>query len=153
MKKYTNTYTIGKLPTGFERDLGVSDKFLIRKKKRFHWRHGNQYRTENIRSLTAYHRAVRKHLYYIYGPMQLWYIKRGGNIPELINRCPKTLTFAAMHRLSELARYTPDKLARHFESQHNWVLSEFISRALYQFMDEISAEITRQEFMAPSIRG
>jgi len=152
-EKYANGRTTRKLPSGFEYDLDVPVKFIIRKKKRFRWLHGNQHRGENLRSLTAYHRNVRKHVCYIYGPIRLWYIKRGGNIPGLIHRCSKTLTFAAMHRLSELARYTPDKLARHFESQHNWVLSEFISRAMYQFMDEISAEITGQEFMAPSIRG
>lgn len=54
-----------------------------------------------------------------------------------------------MHRLSELARYTPTLLAKHFEAQHNWLLSEFIARALHQFVDEISAEITGQEFMIP----
>jgi len=58
-----------------------------------------------------------------------------------------------MHRLSELARYSPKSLANHFESRHNWLLSEFISTALYQFIDEISSEITGQEFMVPGIRA
>ncbi|CAH8239481.1 hypothetical protein VAEU17_5700001 [Vibrio aestuarianus] len=59
------------------------------------------------------------------------------------------IMFAAMHRLSELARYSPDKLAKHFECQHNWLLSEFITSASNQFIDEISSEITGYEFMIP----
>ena len=60
-----------------------------------------------------------------------------------------TITFAAMHKLSEMARYTPDKLARHFDCQHNWLLSEFITSAPNQFIDEISSELTGHEFMLP----
>ena len=54
-----------------------------------------------------------------------------------------------MHRLSGLARYDPMRLARHFDCQHNWLLSEFIATARSQFIDEISYEITGQEFMIP----
>jgi hypothetical protein len=57
----------------------------------------------------------------------------------------------ALHRLSELARYTPDLLAQHFDSHHNWLLSEFITLALDQFTDEISAEMTGHEFMPPGV--
>ena len=64
---------------------------------------------------------------------------------------PLTLTLMAMHRISELARYTPDVLSRHFDSQHNWLLSEFINLSLRQFLDEISAEITSHEFMPPGV--
>jgi YaaC-like Protein len=59
------------------------------------------------------------------------------------------MTFAAMHRLSELAHYTPMKLARHLDCQHNWLRSEFVATACSQFVDEISSEITGQEFMIP----
>ena len=54
-----------------------------------------------------------------------------------------------LHKLSELARYTPNILAKHFESQHNWLLSEFINLSLPQFIDEIAAELTGHEFMTP----
>jgi hypothetical protein len=54
-----------------------------------------------------------------------------------------------MHRLSELSRYDPIALSKHFECQHNWLLTEFILAASSQFIDEISAEITGQEFFMP----
>lgn len=59
------------------------------------------------------------------------------------------LTFAAMHKLSEISRYSPDKLSRHFDCQHNWLLSDFITSAPAQFIDEISSELTGHEFMVP----
>jgi hypothetical protein len=58
-----------------------------------------------------------------------------------------------MHRLSELARYSPTLLAKHFESRHNWLLSEFIASSLHQYMDQISAEITGFQIMVPGIRS
>jgi hypothetical protein len=54
-----------------------------------------------------------------------------------------------MHKLSELSRYTPDGLSRHFECQHNWLISEFIEGAPPQFIDEVSSEMTGEEFMVP----
>ena len=54
-----------------------------------------------------------------------------------------------MHRLSELARYTPDKLNKHFENKQNWLLNEFIKNASVQFIDAISSEITGLEFKIP----
>jgi len=41
------------------------------------------------------------------------------------------------------------KLARHFGGHHNWLLSEFVATARSQFVDEVSSEITGQEFMIP----
>lgn len=51
--------------------------------------------------------------------------------------------------LSELARYAPDRLAKHFEGRYNWLLSEFIAVAPLQFVDAISAEMTGSECMPP----
>jgi hypothetical protein len=145
--KYANATTVAKLPIGFEQELADQDRFLIRRKKRFDWRPSD--RASSIARYRTYHKSLRSHIYYICGPQRLWYIKRGGNISGIIKRSSLTLTFAAMHRLSELSRYTPDKLARHFECQHNWLLSEFIDSAPFQFIDEISSEMTGREFMAP----
>jgi len=44
-------------------------------------------------------------------------------------------------------------LRKHLETQHNWLLSEFIATACTQFIDEISSEITGQEFMTPGRMG
>jgi len=63
-----------------------------------------------------------------------------------------TITFGALHRLSELERYAPDILDRHFNSDHNWLLSEFISIAIPQFIDELSCELTGQNFQMPGKR-
>lgn len=146
-EKYANKHMINKLPKTFEREISINDKWIIRAKKRFNW-YPNQ-RSASLKRYKTYHRALRKDIYYINGGSRLWYIKRGGNIQGIIPRSTMTLTFAAMHRLSEIARYTPNKLSRHFECQHNWLLSEFISSAPNQFIDEISSELTGHEFMLP----
>lgn len=145
--KYKNLTTVNKLSADFQQELGEPKKFLIRMKNRFAWRPLE--RKESIARYRNYHKRLRKHLYYIYGPQRLWYIKRGGNIPGIIKRSSLTLTFAAMHKLSELSRYTPEKLAKHFECGHNWLLSEFIETAPLQFIDELSSEMTGREFMMP----
>ncbi len=145
--KYANQHTINKLPAGYERDLSAQDVWIVRYKKRFDWR--PQSRSTSLSRYKNYHKRLRKSIYYINGSSRLWYIKRGGNINGLIPRSTMTLTFAAMHKLSEMARYTPDKLSRHFECQHNWLLSEFIASAPTQFIDEISSELTGLEFMLP----
>ena len=147
-KHYANHYTPNKIPSSFQKDIGVSDKYIIRSKNRFKWD------STDLASLKKYHLKIRKHLFYIYSPQRLWYLKRSGNIETLIDRSSLTITFAAMHRLSELARYSPMLLAKHFDSKkHNWLLSEFISTAPYQFIDEISSEITGQEFMIPGVKS
>jgi len=145
--KYANEKTIAKLPKGYERSPSEDGRFYIRRKKRFKWE--PKQRTASIARYRTYHQSLRSQLYYICGPQRLWYIKRGGNNASLIKRSPMTIAFAAMHRLSELSRYTPDRLARHFECQHNWLLSEFIESAPMQFIDEISSEMTGREFMQP----
>lgn len=145
-------HTINKLPSGYERDNGVSE-FVIRLKSRFHWIPKASEREANLKRLTAYHKKVRKNVFYIHGPMRLWYIKRRNDRDGMIDRSSLTITFAAMHRLSELARYSPMLLARHFDCQHNWLLSEFIATARNQFLDEISSEITGKEFMIPGRKG
>lgn len=146
--QYANQHTFNKLPTCFEKDLSVTDKHMVRMKRRFNWE--PQERCSSLNRYKTYHKRLREHLYYINGATRLWYVKRGGNISGIIRRSNLSLTFAAMHRLSELARYSPDKLAKHFDCQHNWLLSEFISSAPNQFIDEISSEITGYEFMLPS---
>jgi len=150
-RRFQNKKTLDKLPITFEQDLGVTNKFTIRKKNRFEWVSGKGDKTNNINQLKGYHKGVRKDMFYIYGSTKLWYIKRKG-VKNIISREPSTLTFAVMHKLSEMSRYTPLVLAKHFDSRHNWLLSEFINTSLVQFIDEISSEITGKEFMPPGIR-
>lgn len=148
---YQNQNTINKLPNTFERDLGFPDKYIIRKRNRFRWRTGAANKVSNLNSLKNYHKSVRKDIHYIYGSSDLWYFKRG-NTNNLIDKNPLTLTFALMHRLSELSRYDPIRLKKHFECQHNWLLSEFINSSPKQFIYGIACEISGKEFKVPGIR-
>lgn len=145
-----HAHTLALLPNGYERDMGDPSVFRIRRKKRFDWIRGPANKADNINRLNKYHLETRRNLFYIYSPSRLWYIKRKkSNLQNVIDRSNLPLIFSAMHRLSELARYTPDYLAKHFDSQHNWLLSEFIEVSPSQFIDEISSEITGREFMIP----
>jgi uncharacterized protein (UPF0332 family) len=142
---------ISKLPAGFEKDQGVTDKFIIRRKKRFKW-NGRQQKNI-VESLKKYHKKIRQHAYYINGNQRLWYLKRTGGFTDYIRRTSTTITFATMHRLSELARYSPENLAKHLDSSHNWLFSEFIDLAAEQFVDEIASEITGKEFLPTAINS
>jgi len=119
----------------------------VRKQQTFDWIDADPIE-DNVARLTAYHRIVRRSTYYIKGVVRLWYLKRDGATQGRIPRSSLSLTYMALHRLSEIARYSPDALARHFEAQHNWLLSEFISLALDQYLDELAAELTGHEFMS-----
>lgn len=144
---YSDAHVLNKLPTSFERDKGYSDRVVIRSKKRVKW--GKTW-TEKKNTFYAYNKKIRKHIFYIHGTPISWYIKRRKDNIEHYNEYPPlVLTFAAMHRLSELSRYTPDKLSKHFSGKQNWLLSEFLKSAPVQFMDEIASEITGLEFKVP----
>jgi len=145
--KYASQHTINKLPTGFQRDMGYPDDYRIRCMRRFDWR--PQEKTASLARYKTYHHRLRQEIFYINGSSKRWYLKRGNMDSRLISRNALPLAFAAMHRLSELSRYSPDKLAKHFDCQHNWLLSEFISAAPNQFIDAISSEITGHEFAFP----
>jgi hypothetical protein len=138
------------LPAGFEQDAGINPQFVVRRKKRFKWRkRGIQ---KNLKNLLSYHTGIRKQVAYIHGPMRMWYLRRNGDSKLMVDHSSVPLTFAAMHRLSELSRYNPRVLAGHLDASYNWLLSEFVTIAPRQFVDEIAAEITGQDFMVPGTR-
>jgi hypothetical protein len=145
--KYASKHSVNKLGTKFEQDISISDSFNVRRKNRFRWEPQNK--KKSLIDFARYHAALRKDLSYIYSAQRLWYLKRVGPLTGLINRSSLTIAFAAMHRLSELSRYSPDQLAKHFQSRYNWLLSEFITVAPLQFIDSISSEMTGHEFMPP----
>lgn len=150
-KKYQSSKTLNTLK-GFEKHLEADNKkYLVRFKNRFQWnRHGS--RQNNLDQLKSYHMKIRRRTVYIKGISRLWYLKRS-NITRLIDRSSMSLILMAMHRLSELSRYTPDQLEKHFKCQHNYLLSQFLNRSLDQFIDELSAELTGNEFMSPGYVG
>lgn len=146
-------HTVGKLPDGYELDAGVDDYPVVRRKKRLRWVFAKASEKANLMRLREYHQGIRQRICYIYGPSRLWYLKRKkAGAPDYLDRTPMTLTYAAMHRLSELARYEPLTLAGHFDAQHNWLLAEFIEVAPRQFIDEVASELTGRDFMVPGIR-
>lgn len=151
-KNYGNQHIINKItPMGFERDKGITNKFIIRKRTRFDWHLSGADKQNNISNLTRYHRNIRRDILYIFGSNTLWYLKRRDQ-PHTIDRHPLTIMFAAMHRMSELARYQPSVLYRHFEMKQNWLLTEFIQGAPFEFIDQIACEMTNQNFMQPAVR-
>ncbi|QET02550.1 hypothetical protein FOB72_11220 [Cupriavidus pauculus] len=97
-------------------------------------------------------RGLRPDLNYIAGSQTLWYAKAVVPGPARLKRFPLTCTLLAMHRLSEICRYRPMELASFLTGQKNWLLTEFIRMSPPQFLDELSAELTGQQFMVPNVR-
>lgn len=145
--RYATMNTLKRLPTHFERDYGEGDSFVIRSRRRFNWIPSRK--ADSLSRYVAYHRRLRRDVSYIHSPQRLWYLKRSAKVAGHIDRSTMTISFAAMHKLSELARYAPQSLDRHFDGRYNWLLSEFIAIAPAQFVDEVSCEMTGQEFMPP----
>ena len=61
--KLKNQHTINKFPGGFERDVGVKDKWVIRRTNRFSWRHGKGELEGNIERLVGYHKSTRSNIH------------------------------------------------------------------------------------------
>jgi len=152
--KYINDNLLKILPKKFEKDNGVKERYCVRMKDRFKW-DINGSDQKNLEEIKKYHLKIRNYLYSIYAPTRLWYIKcsysnKKHTSKKIIERSSLTITFAIMHKLSEFVRYSPKVLYKHLENKrHNWLLSEFIYTSLYQFIDEISSEITGKDFMLP----
>lgn len=106
----------------------------------------------DVASIARLNSALRPDLQYISGSQTLWYAKANVPGPRRLLRSPLTLTLAAMHRLSELSRYHPMELTQFFNGPQNWLLNEFIRMSPQQFLDEITAEITGHQCMAPNVR-
>lgn len=153
-KRYAKATALKYLPSGYKRTaIADSNEVYIRKENaRFKWDIHSDKNTRLV-NLSAYHKKVRKDLHYVRGDARLWYIKK--DIPtnnHIIKRNSLTLIFAVMHWMSELVRYNPEKFEKYMHSKQNWLLHEFIETALYQFVDEISCEITGQDIMSCGYR-
>ncbi len=149
-----STNSIMKSLSGFGIDYYYdnSTTFTIRRNKKFDWntRYGKP-DIKSLRNLKNYYFNIRSRLTYIYSPNKLWYIKRN-DLKGVINKNSTILTFAAMHRLSELSRYNPDILDKHLNGKSSWLISEFITKSLLQFIDSISSEITGDDFRVTGFR-
>ena len=149
--KYQHSQTLGTLPAQFEIDHGIEGGGTIRMKRRFRWRRGSQ--EASLGNLKDYHMNLRKHIRPIIGTPTRWYIRRDiASIPALAySELP--VTFAMLHRLSELARYTPLLLNKHLAGQHGWLLAEFLKMAPAQYVFQVASEITGLYFHRPWASG
>lgn len=138
---------------GWEIDKSESDKFVIRRKRRFRWdtSRGTK-KSDRMTRLLKYHEKIRRDIKYIYGDQRLWYYKRNDRGAGILHWPIPSLIFVAMHRLSELTRYDPKKLLNHFECQHNWLLTEFMNQGVDNFIDQVASDITGHELMVPGYR-
>ena len=97
--------------------------------------------------------SIRKDLLYIYGDARLWYIKKDIDTNQhILKRSSITLIFAVFHWLSELVRYNPEKFESLMKTNQNWLIHEFVDNSLYQYIDEISCEITENDIMTSGYR-
>lgn len=148
--RFDDKRVLATLPPGFEKNATFPDDLVIRKRRRFRWKSGSNYRKENLTTLTNYHKKLRRDLTYVAGADR-WYLKRRHSSVVSVDRHATTLIFSAMHRLSELSRYDPIRLSRILDTHRNWILAEFVKSSPTQFLDEIACEITGQEIYAPGI--
>ena len=152
--RYANGSSLRYAPSRFEKvEFNKDGRYLMRCKKRFDWDIHDPNKKGRLEKLSKYHGSVRKDLLYIYGDSRLWYLKK--DIPtngHLIKRNSITLIFAVMHWLSELVRYNPEKFDLLMNTKQNWLIHEFVDNALYQYIDEISCEITKADIMTNGYR-
>lgn len=151
---YSNKETMSKL-SGYGVDMYYpSDMFYtIRKNKTFDWsiKH-NKPESNSHQKFENYYYNVRSKLRYIYSPEKLWYIKRTDVEKNIISHNSLTLSYAAMHRLSEMSRYDPNGLQKHLDGKESWLLTEFMNKSIMQFIDTISSEITGNDFRVTGFR-
>jgi len=146
-KRYVTAKTKKTLPAGFEHDGGAGSEWVFRRKKRFNWSGRNL--DHSLTELIEYHRKIRSYVFPIYATKNRWYLKKSLAEADKVSHSPLPIIYACMHRLSELSRYDPQRLARHLQLQHNWLLAEFLDCAPAQFIHGIAAEITGDEFLVP----
>ncbi|MGG1638735.1 YaaC family protein [Paenibacillus sp. NRS-1760] len=141
--------------TGFSIDnyYNNSEFYVLRRNKTFIWdAPRNNPTLSSLNSFKRYYLNNRKNLRYIFSPNKLWYLKRSNLANGIIDKGTLPLTFAAMHRLSEMSRYDPNTLDKHLSSSSGWLISEFITKSAFQFIDMISSEITGDDFRVTGFR-
>ncbi len=95
----------------------------------------------------------RKDYCYIRSSSRIWYLRRlTSTTQECLQLNTMTINMAIMHRLSEIVRYKPEQLQRLLQAEENWLLHEYMSLALDQFLDELAAEITHKDIMCTGVK-
>jgi hypothetical protein len=145
-------YYISRLPASLILDSTASDGRTIRSVSSTQLLNPDAPTDGDIQAIATLLVSIRADLNYIAGAETLWYVKAIVSGPKRLERSPLTCTLVAMHRLSEICRYRPMQLSAFLSGQKNWLLTEFIRMAPQQFIDEIAAELTGQQFMIPNVR-
>lgn len=151
-KHFADPKYIRLLPPSLIADTSINDGKSIRSVTAFGVSNLIASNTGDLNAVAAFLSTLRTDISYIAGSQTLWYAK--AIVPGIrrLQRSPLTCTLLAMHRLSEICRYRPLELASFLAGQKNWLLTEFIRMSPYQFLDELSAELTGQQFMVPNVR-
>ncbi len=147
LDKYTNKSSVAKISGfGMDRYYSKYDDVRIRRNKNFKWdTYRNNPDQSSKDSFNKYYKKIRARVQYVYDVDKYWFVKRT-DLKHNINVNILITTYAAMHRLSELARYQPNILHKHFEKPHSWLLREFIRKSMPQFIDGVASEITGSDF-------
>jgi len=151
-KDFASRHVLKRLPAGLVPDPAAPDMRGVRSAASVAVARPRAPTAADLRNIRTLHTQLRQDLQYINGAQTLWYIKMSVNGPRRLRRSPLPVTLATMHRLSELCRYRPVELSSFLTGQKNWLLSEFIELAPFQFFDEISAEITGHQLLIPNVR-
>ena len=135
----------------------VADAFDIDSSRKFTLisKHGARRNSDSIsKELKDLNKELRRKFQYIKSTKRLWYLKQTGLASlDVLNVNSMLISMAVMHRFSEIVRYKPEQLARLMQSEENWLIHEFLTLALDQFIDEIAAEITGQEIMSTGVKS
>lgn len=135
----------------------ISSKFCVSDSDSFMLRSADGAKRNTTDSLSAEFKSLndnlRQEFQYIRSDDRLWYLKRSAmGDSNVLNINSMLIIMAAMHRISEIVRYKPEQLAHLMDSKENWLIHEFITLALDQFIDEIASEITGQDIMGTGVK-
>jgi len=150
-QKYSNKTTLNMLKNFEIDDYYNKNNYVIKSKEKLKVNTSYCLQEKDIGKFLTFYQCIRKNVDYIHGPKDLWYIKRS-HISNSINRTTMVLTLAAMHKLSSLARYHPERLEKYLSKNTHWLLSEFIHISPDQFIDQIACEITGCNLQIPGIK-
>lgn len=151
---YADKSSFKRIPEAFEveyiRMSGAQSRPCLFSKESIVWKSGKTKLKSNIRNLYKFHYRVRGLWDLIVADCPLWYLRKSGFTPPWPE---PAIMYAVMHRLSEIARYSPKRLINFSGTRYYWLIQEFLNGALDQFIDRIASEITGQEFYRPGRRA
>ena len=151
-KDFTGSTHIRRLPPSLVSDPAVNDGQAIRSVATAALPSAVVGTDAELAAVANLLRTLRPDINYLNGSQTLWYAKGVVPGPARLERSPLTSTLVAMHRLSEICRYRPLELASFLTGHKNWLLNEFVRMSPSQFLDELAAELTGQQFMMPNVR-